>query len=587
MKVKKISLFFLIVFSVILISCSVRAEASGSDGFVGTNGSRFVYSNGKEYKIRGMNFSNNSYEKWLDITKIENDHNEESYKELSSMGFNTIRFYLNYNMFESDEAPGNYYPLGFQKIDENIELAKKYGMKLLFNMHYPQGGYQSRGGGNALWTGEKSASNQERLANLWAEFARRYADEPAVLGYGLVNEPYIPGSDYDSALALWTALSQKITDKIRKYDKNHIIFVERVFKIKNYATGIDVNYGADQGYPDLKDDNFAYEIHFYEPGAFSNQGMPWSESYKNTSYTWPNEDVVIEIYNRKALDNAKVSRQYSGPFKTGADWQELQTDFYRAENEKDTVANFKLICSRLGSVAQEGILYLDYLELIEKSGGEGKVIYREDFESSKGLFDGTKNLSILQKSASELTALGITDCNGALEVKQQVEEGKSDYAQVVDEANRGIIKSGRQYSIKIRFIVNVADDAQNTNITLQFIPCTANVRHHDKDFLDANIKAYANVAEERQIPFYVGEFGLYKYAFFETNTSNPAEKGAGQYIRELISVFNKYNLAYSYHCYHEDGFGLYCDGWTSVPSDSPAKEGRIEELYQALKDSVK
>lgn len=48
-------------------------------------------------------------------------------------------------------------------------------------MHYPQGGYQSQGNGMALWT---DPENQRRLVKLWGEIARRYADEPAIQGYG-------------------------------------------------------------------------------------------------------------------------------------------------------------------------------------------------------------------------------------------------------------------------------------------------------------------------------------------------------------------------------------------------------------------
>ena len=56
-------------------------------------------------------------------------------------------------------------------------------------MHCPQGGYQSQGNGAALWT---DPENQRRLVKLWGEIARRYADEPAIQGDGLINEPVVP-----------------------------------------------------------------------------------------------------------------------------------------------------------------------------------------------------------------------------------------------------------------------------------------------------------------------------------------------------------------------------------------------------------
>lgn len=557
-------------------------EIEKKSGFVYTDGSKFVDYDGNEFKIKGMNFSNNVYASDNFKYSWAKDHNEESYKELSELGFNTIRYYLNYRMFESDDNPGVYSEEAFGYMDQEIACAKKYGMRILFNMHY---GYQSSGSGHALWQGENAASNQERLTNLWGEFARRYVNETGVLGYGLVNEPYLLGSDYDSAMDVWNSLAQKIRNKIRTYDNHHIIFVERAYQIKNSSTNIQISYEADEGYPSISDYNYAYEIHFYEPGVFTNQGIPWS-SHKNDSYTWPNEEDVIAVYNRKSMaDDVIVRKKYSDSLSTGTEWQELQSDFYTAENEKDTVVNFRLICSRLGSSAEEGTLYLDYLEMIEKTDFGERVVYKADFEESTEGFDKT-GCSILQKSTEELAALGIEDCNGVLEIK-----GTTGYAHIINQTNQVPVKPLRKYSIKIRFIVNVADNAENTNITLELIPCNADVRYHNKDFLVANLKPYAEYAESNGIPFYVGEFGLCKFAFFEIDHEDEgltaADKGAGQYIRDLISVFDQYDLSYSYHCYHEDGFGLYRDSWKSVPSESPAKECRIEELYQAFEDAVK
>lgn len=560
-------------------------EIEKKSGFVYTDGSKFFDYDGNEFKIKGMNFSNNVYASDNFKYSWAKDHNEESYKELSELGFNTIRYYLNYRMFESDDNPGVYSEEAFGYMDQEIECAKKYGMRILFNMHYPQGGYQSSGSGHALWQGENAASNQERLTNLWGEFARRYVNETGVLGYGLVNEPYLLGSDYDSAMAGWTSLSQKIRDKIRSYDNHHIIFVERAYQIKNPATNIQISYTATQGYPSISDYNYAYEIHFYEPGVFTNQGIPWS-SHKNDSYTWPNEEDVIAVYNRKSMaDDVAISKKYSGSLSTGTEWQELQTPELMLSQEKDSVANFRLKCSYLGSETAEGVLYLDYLEMIEKNNGVERVVYKADFTESTEGFDKT-GCSILQKSTEELAALGIEDCDGALEIK-----GTTGYAHIINQINQVPVKDLRRYSLKIRFIVNVAENAENTNLTLELIPCTAVVRYHDKDFLVANLKPYAEYAESNGVPLYVGEFGLYKFAFFEIDHEaeelTAADKGAGQYIRDLISVFDQYDLSYSYHCYHEDGFGLYCDAWKSVPSESPAKERRIDELYQAFVDSVK
>ena len=55
------------------------------------------------------------------------------------------------------------------------------------------------------------------------EIAARYSDEPAILGYELINEPFLPygvtGNDLRDSLV-------RITAAIREVDTNHIVFVE-------------------------------------------------------------------------------------------------------------------------------------------------------------------------------------------------------------------------------------------------------------------------------------------------------------------------------------------------------------------------
>lgn len=108
---------------------------SVSSGFIKTNGRILQNENGNQYTIKGIAFGNNV---WSNPTNapINQHHTEESYKELSELGFNSVRFYLNYALFEDDSNPYSYNETGFDWINQNIEWAKKYGIKLVLNMHY-------------------------------------------------------------------------------------------------------------------------------------------------------------------------------------------------------------------------------------------------------------------------------------------------------------------------------------------------------------------------------------------------------------------------------------------------------------------
>ena len=62
---------------------------------------------------------------------------------------------------------------GFAWLTRNLAWAKAHGIRLLLNLHVPQGGFQSAGEGRALWN---DPENQRRFVALWREIARRYRD---------------------------------------------------------------------------------------------------------------------------------------------------------------------------------------------------------------------------------------------------------------------------------------------------------------------------------------------------------------------------------------------------------------------------
>ena len=160
----------------------VKSGQHRPDEFFHAEGGAIVSPAGETAVLRGMGFGNNV---WVSSqADIGFHHNEDSFREMSELGFNSVRFLLNYRWFEDDENPYVYKQEGFDYINRSIAWAKKYNIGLVLNMHYPQGGYQSQGNGTALWT---DPENQRRLVKLWGEIARRYADEPTIQGLSLIH----------------------------------------------------------------------------------------------------------------------------------------------------------------------------------------------------------------------------------------------------------------------------------------------------------------------------------------------------------------------------------------------------------------
>ena len=70
-----------------------------------------------------------------------------------------------------------------------------------------------------LW---ESEANQTKTVELWKKIAEKYADEPIIAGYDLINETNYPMNGNIPLRDLY----YRITDSIRTVDTNHILFIE-------------------------------------------------------------------------------------------------------------------------------------------------------------------------------------------------------------------------------------------------------------------------------------------------------------------------------------------------------------------------
>ena len=258
-------------------------------GFIRAENNLLKDGDGNTVLLKGIAFGNNV---WANpATPCKTHHTEASYKELSELGFNSVRFYLNYGLFEDDDAPYRYKAEGWDWLDWNIETAKKYDIRLVLNMHYPQGGFQSNGNGTELWTVEE---NKKRLTALWTEIARRYKAEPTITAFDLVNEPVVAEkSTLEETFAQWQNLAQEITYSIRTADTNHMIMIERLNAYKNLETGIsnwNNNMNGNMNFFLIDDTNLTYEFHIYDPFVFTHQNASWVESSRGVFAVYPDEE---------------------------------------------------------------------------------------------------------------------------------------------------------------------------------------------------------------------------------------------------------------------------------------------------------
>ncbi|NOZ47448.1 MAG: cellulase family glycosylhydrolase [Chlorobi bacterium] len=184
---------------------------------------------------------------------------EEDFVDVKNMCANTIRLSLiTYRDFENDTLPFTYKENNLQQLDSVVQWAKNHNIYLIISMRQSPGGHNSsphsgNGGLNELWS---NTNYQQRIASLWRNIAQRYANEPIIAGYDLLNEPEAPDS---------TSLNnvyQSIIDSIRSIDTNHIIFLEGNLWAQ-YTDWIDPNLNT----------NLALSIHYYLPSSYAVDGI--------------------------------------------------------------------------------------------------------------------------------------------------------------------------------------------------------------------------------------------------------------------------------------------------------------------------
>jgi endo-1,4-beta-mannosidase len=150
---------------------------------------------------------------------------EADFSKMHELGYNTVRLDLMWAWFEP--RPGDYNPEAFRQFDYLITLAHRYDLYLHPSLFI--GGEVGEAYWDVAWRhGRNPQTDPDMLrleTNHAAEFARRYANESAILAWDLTDEPpfWIAAGGTTDAMAInWTRL---ISGSIRRYDKNHLIVV--------------------------------------------------------------------------------------------------------------------------------------------------------------------------------------------------------------------------------------------------------------------------------------------------------------------------------------------------------------------------
>ena len=206
----------------------------------------------RQYFDEGQSFAQieNFYQRWRD-----NFITEADIEYISSLGFNSVRLPLHYELFLTDQQRAvrnqvitnpigihdTYKAMlqqwhdrgelfvdqdveGFRVIDRLVQWCEARGMYVILDMHAAPGSQGSDLNisdgffANNLWL---FPVFQDALADLWRGISNRYKSEPRIAMYELINEPNnVPGAGpaiHD--------LTQRLISTIRQNDDTHMIVV--------------------------------------------------------------------------------------------------------------------------------------------------------------------------------------------------------------------------------------------------------------------------------------------------------------------------------------------------------------------------
>lgn len=232
---------------------------------------------GQQYRIKekitelvGADKANQFYDQWLQLHTTEED-----IAWMAKQGFNSIRLPMHYNLYtlpvEAEPVTGEntWLEKGFALTDSLLQWCKANRIYLILDLHAAPGGQGNdlpisdrNGALPSLW---ESEANQKKTIALWKKLAERYANEPWIAGYDIINEPNWgfedPKKDFrgtaENKNIPLKELMKQITIAIREVDQKHMIIIE--------GNGFGNNY---RGILPPWDNNMVLSFHKY--GNFNN-----------------------------------------------------------------------------------------------------------------------------------------------------------------------------------------------------------------------------------------------------------------------------------------------------------------------------
>jgi endoglucanase len=513
---------------------------TGRAAFVHVQGDRLVDPSGAPLALEGVAFADSE--------------EPAAYAEVAKMGLNFVRLYFNASMLEADGA-GSYEREALARLDDNVTQARDNGLYLVLAMNVPPGGAPHNCGNDAFWD---SPEYQERFLEIWRMLAARYAHEPAIAGYAVLDPP-----NPNHSLQQWQDLAERVTQAIREVDRDHMLNIERALSVN-----CKFDESAAETFVRLDDPNVIYEFNRLQPWryvaqltALGDEPTPLIPEYGPYPDETRSADAADWLYTPQ--DTRPSARQLNlKPDET--EWTK-KTFYYTV-----TEPRFLYAVPVLQADDTSGKAYFDDILIEEISDtGEARVVHDIDVESTAGWYpwEGTADEEIKG--------------TGTFSTEQTAHRGQASLAisGTTGYANFG----GEEWS---RFLVNVGSTYRVTSwvkgeniapgdaarVRLDFWGYLEPPQGFNRQTLEALITDFRAWGRAQGVPMAVSLFGTARPSF-------DGGRGGLVWVSDMIDIMREQQLGWAYWGYRDENFGIHTSS-TGPPDPATVNQPLLDLLVE-------
>ncbi|MDN4481937.1 glycoside hydrolase family 5 protein [Demequina lignilytica] len=199
-----------------------------------------------------------------------------SYAWLAGRGIDLVRLPIRWERLQPE--PGSAFDQAqVAVVSAQLDAAAAAGIDVILDLHN-YGSFASPSGVVTLGSDDLPGS---LLADVWLRIADAWGDHPAVLGYGVMNEPHdLGGGDERGAAEAWEDMTQATVDALRSAGDSHLLLIAGYdwSSLARWSTTHPTGWIVDPA------ENFRYEAHHY-----------W-DAYGAGSYDLPYAEELASAY---------------------------------------------------------------------------------------------------------------------------------------------------------------------------------------------------------------------------------------------------------------------------------------------------